>query len=155
MNRKKVNHIKAKGGFNVPRRRGRKRPLNTRIPMTAHQAPNQSWSLGWASGASVDIEIDIERLDRLAVFDDFTRDCLCFIADTSLTEARVVRELDLLIARRGRPLSIVSDNSTKLVSFELQHWAQVNGIELRYHSPYKPIPKSHVERHTGGVGTLH
>ena len=39
-------------------------------------------------------------------------ECLCLIADTSLSGARVARELTLLIARRGaRPLLCVSDHS--------------------------------------------
>jgi len=33
-------------------------------------------------------------------------------ADTSLSGRRVVRELDAIIARRGRPSTIVSDNGT-------------------------------------------
>jgi transposase InsO family protein len=39
----------------------------------------------------------------LAVVDDFTRESLCLVPDTSLSGARVARELDAVIARRGRP----------------------------------------------------
>lgn len=45
---------------------------------------------------------DGRRLRVLAVFDDFTRECLALVADTSQSGARVVRELDAIIARRGR-----------------------------------------------------
>jgi len=37
----------------------------------------------------------------LAVVDDFTREALTLVADTSIGDARVMRELDALIARRG------------------------------------------------------
>ena len=51
------------------------------------------------------------------VVDDFTRECLCLVADTSLSGARVARELTAIIARRGaRPLLCVSDNGTELTS---------------------------------------
>lgn len=33
--------------------------------------------------------------------DDFTRECLALVADTSLSGLRVSRELDVIIARRG------------------------------------------------------
>ena len=52
----------------------------------------------------------------LAVVDDFTRECLTLVADTSLSGVRVGRELDAIIAWRGRPQSIVSDNGTELTS---------------------------------------
>ena len=63
---------------------------------------------------------DGRRFCILAVMDDFSRECLCLVADTSLSGARVVRELDAIIARRGRPLLCVSDNGTELTSTEKQ-----------------------------------
>ena len=46
----------------------------------------------------------------LAVIDDFTRECLTLIADTSLSGVRITRELNNLIRHRGKPTTIVSDN---------------------------------------------
>ena len=48
----------------------------------------------------------------LTVVDDHTRECLALVVDTSLSGRRVVRELDALIAQRGRPSTVVSDNGT-------------------------------------------
>ena len=50
------------------------------------------------------------RIRILAVVDDFTRENLALVVDTSLSGARVARELDAIIAVRGQPLMIVSDN---------------------------------------------
>jgi putative transposase len=44
------------------------------------------------------------------VLDDVTKECLAAVPDTSLSGKRVVREMQALIGRRGRPGSIVSDN---------------------------------------------
>jgi hypothetical protein len=44
---------------------------------------------------------------------DGTRECPAAIADISLFGLRVARERDLLIAARGRPKTIVSDNGTE------------------------------------------
>ena len=48
--------------------------------------------------------------------DDVTRECLTAVPDTSICGRRVVRELKELIAQRGEPGMIVSDNGTKLTS---------------------------------------
>jgi putative transposase len=63
------------------------------------------------------------RLIRiLAVVDDFTRECLTLVVDTSLSSARIARELDTVIAVRGVPLMIVSGNGTELTSLAILRW---------------------------------
>ena len=94
----------------VRRRGGRQRELGTRAPIAMPQGPNKRWSLGFIADPLV-----IERRFRvLVVVDDFTRECLALVVDTSLSGHRVARELDALIALRGRPLMVVSDNGTEL-----------------------------------------
>jgi hypothetical protein len=56
------------------------------------------------------------RFRILAVVDDCTRECLALVADISISGTRVARELDRIIAVRGRPKTIVSDNGTELTS---------------------------------------
>ncbi len=55
-------------------------------------------------------------LEFLAVVDDFSRECLALEPDTSLSGIRVARELDVIIAQRGKPVTCVSDNGTELTS---------------------------------------
>ncbi len=64
--------------------------------MTLPQAPNQRWSLDFVS----DTLTDSRKFRMLAVVDDFTRECIVLVADTSLSGARVTRELDT--AKAGR-----------------------------------------------------
>jgi len=45
------------------------------------------------------------------------------VADTSLSSVRVDRELDRLLAERGRPKMIVSDNGSELTSNAILAWA--------------------------------
>ena len=52
---------------------------------------------------------DGRRFRILAVVDDFSRENLVLVADTSLSGQRVARELDQIIAERGMPKTIVSD----------------------------------------------
>lgn len=46
----------------------------------------------------------------LNIVDDVTRECLRAVPDTSISGRRLVRELTDLIAERGKPGMIVSDN---------------------------------------------
>lgn len=46
----------------------------------------------------------------LAVNDDCCRENLCLMADTSISSARVARELDALVRVYGKPAYIRSDN---------------------------------------------
>src|SRR6187399_3479419 len=94
INHKKLRRLYAEERLQVRRRAGRKRALGTRAPMTLPQGPNQRWSLDFLSDAFA----DGRRFRILAVVDDFTRECLALVADTSLPGLRVVRELDVIIA---------------------------------------------------------
>ena len=98
-NHKKLFRIYREEGLKVRRRGGRKRALGTRAPMTVPDRPNQRWSLDFVSDAFV----CGRRFRILAVVDDFSRECLALVADTSLSGARVARELDAIVAARGRP----------------------------------------------------
>ena len=106
INHKKLRRLYAEKRLQIRRRVGRKRALGTRAPMALPQGPNQRWSLDFVS----DTLTDSRRFRILAVVDDFTRECIALVADTSLSGIRVGRELDAAIARRGRPTMIVSDN---------------------------------------------
>jgi len=112
MNHKKLRRLYAEGRFQVRRRGARKRALGTRAPLALPQGLNQRWSLDFLGNALS----DGRRFRILAVIDDFSRECLCLAADTSLPGVRVARERDALITIRGRPQLCVSDNGTELSS---------------------------------------
>jgi len=90
----------------VHRRKGRRRAVGERAPIGLPAAPNQRWSLDFLA----DQLGNGRRFRILAVIDDFSRECLAAVVDTSLPGMRVVRELDRLVALRGGPAAMVSDN---------------------------------------------
>jgi putative transposase len=92
---------------------------------------------------------DGRRFRILAVVDDFSRECRCLVADTSLPGVRVARELDALIATRGRPLLCVSDNGTGLTSTAILCWCQKTRIEWHYIAPGKPTQNAFIESFNG------
>ena len=102
------------------------------------------------TGLSVsDTLTDSRRFRILAVVDDFTRECIALVADTSLSGTRVGRELDAVIAARGRPSMIVSDNGTELTSMAILRWSQHTRIEWHYIAPGKPQQNAFVESFNG------
>lgn len=145
MNHKKFRRLYREERLQVRRRGGRKRAIGTRAPMTIPQGPNQRWSLDFLSDAFT----DGRRFRILAVVDDFTRECLALIADTSLPGLRVVRELETVMARRGRPAMCVSDNGTELTGMAVLHWSQETQIEWHYIAPGKPTQNAFIESFNG------
>ena len=131
VNHKKLFRIYRDERLTVRKRGGRKRALGTRAPMALPQGPNQRWSLDFVSDALS----DGRRFRVLAIVDDFTRECLALVADTSLSGARVARELDCLIAIRGKPSTVVSENGTELTSIAILRWQQETGIGWHYIQP--------------------
>ena len=103
MNHKKLRRLYREERLQVRRRRGRKRALGTRAPIALPQGPNQRWSLDFVS----DTLTDGRRFRILAVVDDFSRECLCLVADTSLSGLRVARELDTTRAIQSIGTNIV------------------------------------------------
>ena len=81
--------------------------------------------------------------------DDFTREALALVVDTSIAGRRVVRELDALIARRGRPAMIVSDNGTELTSRAVLEGTDRTGTSWHYIAPGKPQQNAFVESFIG------
>jgi putative transposase len=145
MNHKKLRRLYREERLQVRRRGGRKRALGTRAPMTIPQGANQRWSLDFLSDGLA----DGRRFRILAIVDDFTRECLALVADTSLPGLRVVRELDALIIARGRPAMIVSDNGTELTSMAILRWSQERQVEWHYIAPGKPQQNAFIESFNG------
>ena len=60
-----------------------------------------------------------------------------------------MRELDALIAARGRPAMCVSDNGTELTSIAILRWSQETRIEWHYIAPGKPQQNAFIESFNG------
>ena len=69
--------------------------------------------------------------------------------DTSIGGQRLARELDGLIAQRGKPLTVVSDNGTEMTSRAILDWANRTGVGWHYIAPGKPQQNGFVESFIG------
>ncbi len=145
VNQKKLRRLYREEMLQVRKRGGRKRALGTRRPMVLPNAINERWSLDFVSDAFT----DGRRFRVLAVVDDYSRECLALVADTSLSGLRLTRELDAVIKHRGRPHTIVSDNGTEMTSMAILKWCQETGVDWHYIAPGKPMQNAFVESFNG------
>ncbi|MGB3470286.1 MAG: IS3 family transposase [Erythrobacter sp.] len=147
MNHKKLYRLYTDEKLGVRRRRGRKRARGSRTPMPVALRPGERWSLDFVSdtfGAS-------RKFRMLAVNDDCCRENLCLVADTSISGARVARELDALVRIYGKPACIVSDNGTEFTSRAILKWAGDNDVDWHYIDPGKPQQNGFIESFNGSL----
>ncbi len=145
MNHKKLRRLYSEEGLAVKRRRGRKRATGTREPIPEPAGPGVRWSLDFLS----DVFADARRFRILAVIDDFTRECLALVADTSISGTRVARELDRAIRLYGKPGTIVSDNGSELTSRAMLDWQNRTHVAWHYIAPGRPTQNAFIESFNG------
>ena len=78
-----------------------------------------------------------------------TKECLGAIPDTSISGRRVARELTMIVERRGKPGSVVSDNGTEFTCNAILAWCKDTGIDWHFIAPGKPIQNAFVESFNG------
>ena len=143
--RNRVYRLYRAEGLAVRQRKGRRRAVGVRAPLVVAAVPNARWSLDF-----VHDQLACGRRFRiLNVVDDATRECLLAVADTSISGKRVVRELAALLARRGRPRMIVSDNGTEFTSNAVLAWCEAEGVAWHYIAPGKPMQDAFCESFNG------
>jgi transposase InsO family protein len=145
INRKKTQRLYTEEGLTVRKRKSRRRAVGARAAPPVVALPNQRWSLDFvhdqlASG---------RRFRVLNVVDDVTRECLLAVVDTSISGRRVVRELADLVAARGKPGMIVSDNGTEMTSNAVLTWCGEKSVDWHYIAPGKPTQNGYVESFNG------
>lgn len=132
-------------GLMVRKRRGRRKALGTRAPIVVEAKPNARWSLDFVH----DQLANGRRFRILNIVDDVTRECLGAVPDVSISGVRVARELTAIVARRGKPGMIVSDNGTELTSNAILAWSAETRVEWHYIAPGKPMQNGYVESFNG------
>ena len=128
MNLKKVYRLYKEEGLAVRRRRGRRRAVGLRAPILLPQGPNQRWSLDFVA----DQLASGRRFRILTVVDDFTKESLACVVDTSINGMRLAAELDRIVAIRGKPVLIVSDNGTEMTGRVVLRWSAERGVDWHY-----------------------
>lgn len=144
VNHKRVYRVYREAGLMI-RRKARKRLHREGVPRPAVTGPNQEWGVDFVHDA-----VGSGRKFRaLSVVDPYTRECLVLEADSSMGSWRVARELDKVIAERGVPQAIRSDNGPEFTSRHFLAWCAERKIELVRIEPGKPVQNAFVESFHG------
>ena len=131
------------------RRRRRKRVAGLRAPIAEPARANERWSMDFVTDA-----LGTGRSFRvLSIVDVRTRECLVLEPDTSLPGSRIVQILGGLVAERGRPAVLVSDNGPEFAGRALDQWAYQQGVRLHFIDRGKPIQNAYVESFQGSCAT--
>jgi putative transposase len=119
VNAKRIYRLYSADGLAVRTKVRKKIARRARVPAPAATRPNEKWSMDFVAARLLD-----GRWFRvLTVVDQFTRECLVLLADSSLTGQKVAVALSLVIAERGAPSSITVDNGTEFYSRAMEAWA--------------------------------
>ena len=144
VNRKRVHRVYRAAGLQVKRIR-RRRLIRSATPHSILSAANQEWAVDFAS----DVIASGRRIRVLSVIDAFTRECLALEADTSFPSRRLTRVLEAIIAVRGGPVSIRSDNGPEICSRHYLAWCVDRKIATIHIQPGRPMQNGHVESFHG------
>lgn len=132
-------------GLTVRKRPARRKAIGTSAPILVEAKPNARWSLDF-----VNDQLACGRRFRiLNVVDNVTRERLAAIPDTSISGKRVVRKLETIIERRGKPEMIVSDNGTELTCNAILTFAAKQGLNWHYIAPGKTMQNGFCESFNG------
>ena len=145
VNAKRIYRLYSEEGLTVRTQSRKKAASRQRVPQGLATAPNQRWSMDFVS----DRLVDGRWFRALTVVDQFTRECLLLLADSSLSGEEVAGALERVVAERGGPNSITVDNGSEFASRAMDAWAYRRGIHLDFIRPGKPVENGYIESFNG------
>ena len=145
VNAKRVYRLYREEALQVHMGKRTKRAAHTRVPLPEALWPNQRWSMDFVS----DRLSDGRWFRILTVVDQYTRECLCSYADRSQTGEKVVAQMKRLVAMRGAPESITTDNGSEFAGQVMDVWAHQTGVKLDFIRPGRPVQNGFIESFNG------
>ncbi len=121
-NHNKVRRIYWSLNLNIGRRAKKRLPDRMKDPLIIPAEPNQTWSLDFMS----DTLTNGRKFRLFNVIYDFNTESLCIEVDTSLPDQLVVRVLQQLVVRRGKPACLRTDNGPEFIGHKVQEWCEAN-----------------------------
>ena len=144
VNVKRVQRLWREEGLKVPRKQCKKRRLGTSENGSQRRVttrPNEVWSYDFVS----DQTREGRRLKYLCVVDECTRECLALAVRRSFRAKEVLAVLAGLIAQRGAPAHLRSDNGPEFVAKAVQAWLKEQNVGPLYIAPGSPWENAYVK----------
>lgn len=148
VNRKRVHRLWRQAGLQVPQRQRKRRRVVTGENGTVRLRPtyrNHVWSYDFLFDAT-------ERRSRLkimSVLDEYTRECLALVVARSITNREVIACLARLMAVRGAPAFVRSDNGPEFIARAVQAHLRASNADTRFIDPGAPWQNAYTESFNG------
>ena len=110
------------------RTKKRRKVVRPRVHIDTPMCPNECWSLDFVS----DQLATGRRIRVLNIVDNYSHVCVAQIVDTSISGARLVKQLDELSKTRGLPQALLMDNGPEFTSKAMFFWSQRTGVKLKF-----------------------
>ena len=110
---------------------------------------NEGWALDFVSEQVINQGDSHEWVRAINVIDECSRRSLWVEACKNIKANKLVEILDNLLAMRGKPAYIRTDNGPEFISDKLKEWTQAHGVEHRFIQAGKPTQNGLVERLNG------
>lgn len=148
VNDKRVHRLWRREGLKVPvRQRKRRRLGHSANACTRRRAErmNQVWTYDFV----LDRTEDGKRLKLLTVVDEYTRECLAIEVARSITAEVVIATLERIVAERGPPESIRSDNGPEFIAAAVRRWMATQRTRPLFIAPGSPWENAYCETFNG------
>jgi len=123
-----------KAGLSLPRRRPRRRLRRGEPRALATTQANEVWAYDFL----FDRCTNGDTIKCLTIVDEGTRECLAIDVASGIRSGRVIEILKELVAQRGAPRHIRSDNGPEFLAYAVQDWLREAKIATAYIQPGKP-----------------
>ena len=144
VNRKRVHRLWRQEGLRVPLKVRKQRALghsgNSSQRYRA-QHKNHVWSYDFVH----DKTEDHRGLKFLAVVDEYTRECLALEVARYMSGEEVAIVLQRIVAERGAPQHLRSDNGSEFIATKVKDWLGKNNIATLYIEPGSPWENAYSE----------
>jgi putative transposase len=146
VNVKRVHRLWRRERLSVSCRKPKRRRSDRKeMPPLVATRPNHVWTYDFVHDACA----NGQRLKLLTLTDEFTRESLAIQVGTSLRSRDVIGVLARVIAERGAPAYLRSDNGPEFVAVAVQRWLKLQQVQTAYIEPGSPWQNAYGESFNG------
>jgi putative transposase len=150
VNRKRVERIWRESGLKVPQKQPKRGRLWLNDGSCVRLRPERKdhvWAYDFVSGRTH----DGVPFRMLTLVDEYTRECLAIDVARKLTSDDVLERLAWLMATRGVPEHIRSDNGPEFTATVVREWLWKVGVKTLFIEPGSPWENGYVESFNGNL----
>ena len=148
VNHKRVERIWRREGLKVPRKQPRRGRLWLNDGSCVRLRPQRANHV-WAYDFVMLRTEDGRAVRLLTIMDEYTRECLAIRADRHIRSCDVIETLAQLMAARGVPEHIRSDNGPEFTARAIRQWLDRVGARTLYIEPGSPWENGYIESFNG------